>query len=99
MFSKAPVRLLSAVDQKLTLAPVRLVDLASVSPWRHAYSELLMMWIPLRLRGFLVIFELIQLLKLAMVSFRRFIFSHSPRDIWEMTKPGYFEYAIGACSS
>ncbi|WWC98281.1 hypothetical protein V866_005172 [Kwoniella sp. B9012] len=49
-------------------------------------------WLPLR--GFLVIFELIQLIKLALVSLRRFMFSHTPRDIREMTKPGYFEYAI-----
>jgi hypothetical protein len=42
----------------------------------------------------LVIFELIQLIKLAMVSVRRFMFSYTPRDIREMTKPGYFEYAI-----
>lgn len=50
-------------------------------------------WLPLR--GFLVFFELIQLIKLAMVSLRRLMFSHTPRDIREMTKPGYFEYAIG----
>ncbi|WWD20826.1 hypothetical protein CI109_105303 [Kwoniella shandongensis] len=49
-------------------------------------------WLPLR--GFLVIFELIQLIKLALVSLRRFMFSHTPRDIRDMTKPGYFEYAI-----
>ncbi|WVQ86148.1 hypothetical protein IAT38_008316 [Cryptococcus sp. DSM 104549] len=49
-------------------------------------------WLPLR--GFLVIFELIQLIKLAMVSLRRFMFSHTPREIRDMTKPGYFEYAI-----
>ncbi|EIW65454.1 hypothetical protein TREMEDRAFT_46183, partial [Tremella mesenterica DSM 1558] len=49
-------------------------------------------WLPLR--GFLVIFELIQLIKLAMVSLRRVMFSHTPRDIREMTKPGYFEYPI-----
>ncbi|WRT70828.1 uncharacterized protein IL334_007827 [Kwoniella shivajii] len=49
-------------------------------------------WLPLR--GFLVIFELIQLIKLAMVSLRRFMFSHTPRSIRDMTKPGYFEYAI-----
>nr|XP_019007829.1 uncharacterized protein I206_07463 [Kwoniella pini CBS 10737]OCF46610.1 hypothetical protein I206_07463 [Kwoniella pini CBS 10737] len=49
-------------------------------------------WLPLR--GFLVIFELIQLIKLALVSLRRFMFSHTPRDIRELTKPGYFEYAI-----
>ena len=47
------------------------------------------------LRGFLVIFELIQLVKLALVSIRRVMFSHTPRDIREMTKPGYFEYSIG----
>nr|XP_018259836.1 uncharacterized protein I303_07907 [Kwoniella dejecticola CBS 10117]OBR81994.1 hypothetical protein I303_07907 [Kwoniella dejecticola CBS 10117] len=49
-------------------------------------------WLPLR--GFLVIFELIQLIKLALVSLRKFMFSHTPRDIRELTKPGYFEYAI-----
>ncbi|ORY28026.1 hypothetical protein BCR39DRAFT_576859 [Naematelia encephala] len=49
-------------------------------------------WLPLR--GFLVIFELIQLIKLATVSLRRVMFSHTPRDIRNMTKPGYFEYPI-----
>ncbi|ODO05881.1 hypothetical protein I350_04942 [Cryptococcus amylolentus CBS 6273] len=49
-------------------------------------------WLPLR--GFLVIFELIQLIKLALVSIRRFMFSYTPRDIREMTKPPFFEYAI-----
>ncbi|ORX40793.1 hypothetical protein BD324DRAFT_575027 [Kockovaella imperatae] len=49
-------------------------------------------WLPLR--GFLVIFELIQLIKLALVSIRRFMFSHTPRDIREMTKPGYFDYPV-----
>lgn len=48
-----------------------------------------------RLRGFLIIFELIQLIKLAMVSLRRLMFSHTPREIREMTKPAYFEYSIG----
>ncbi|WVN89065.1 uncharacterized protein L203_104281 [Cryptococcus depauperatus CBS 7841] len=51
-------------------------------------------WLPLR--GFLVFFELIQLIKLALVSVRRFMFSHTPRDIRELTKPPYFEYAIVA---
>ena len=49
----------------------------------------------IRLRGFLVIFELIQLIKLALVSLRRFMFSHTPREIREMTKPPYFEYPVG----
>ncbi|WVR08713.1 hypothetical protein IAU60_005771 [Kwoniella sp. DSM 27419] len=53
-------------------------------------------WLPLR--GFLVIFELIQLIKLALVSLRRFMFSHTPRSIREMTQPGYFEYAIIICN-
>lgn len=48
-----------------------------------------------RLRGFLVIFEIIQLIKLALVSLRRFMFSHTPREIRDMTKPANFEYAIG----
>ena len=30
-----------------------------------------------------------------MVSLRRFLFSHTPRAVRDMTKPGYFEYAIG----
>lgn len=29
-----------------------------------------------------------------MVSLRRVMFSYTPRDIREMTKPGYFEYGI-----
>ncbi|KAK4687006.1 calcium permeable stress-gated cation channel, partial [Tremellales sp. Uapishka_1] len=49
-------------------------------------------WLPLR--GSLIIFELLQLLKLALVSVRRVMFSYTPRDIRELTKPGYFEYSI-----
>ena len=49
-------------------------------------------WLPLR--GFLVIFELIQLIKLALVSIRRYMFKHTPRDIREMTKPEYFDYPV-----
>jgi hypothetical protein len=82
MSSKALVRDLD-YPPRFRLILLRLVDLASVS------------LVPHRLRGFLVIFELIQLVKLAMVSLRRVMFSHTPRDIREMTKPGYFEYAIG----
>ena len=50
-------------------------------------------WLPLR--GFLVIFELVQLIKLALVSIRRYMFSHTPRDIRDMTKPEYFDYPVG----
>ncbi|KAL1412499.1 hypothetical protein Q8F55_000244 [Vanrija albida] len=51
-------------------------------------------WLPLR--GFLVFFELIQLFKLALVSIRRFMFSYTPRDIRELTKPPFFEYPVVA---
>lgn len=47
------------------------------------------------MRGFLVIFEIVQLIKLATVSARRFAFSHTPREIREMNKPVNFNYAIG----
>ncbi|WWC92437.1 uncharacterized protein L201_007395 [Kwoniella dendrophila CBS 6074] len=53
-------------------------------------------WLPLR--GFLVIFELIQLIKLALVSLKKVMFSYTPRSIRDMTKPGYFEYAIIICN-
>lgn len=49
-------------------------------------------WLPLR--GFLLFFELIQLIKLALVGVRRFMFSYTPRDIRDLTKPPSFEYAI-----
>lgn len=49
-------------------------------------------WLPLR--GFLVIFDLIQLLKLALVSLRRVMFSYTPRDIRDLTKPPYFDYHV-----
>lgn len=49
-------------------------------------------WLPLR--GFLIFFELIQLIKLALVSVRRFMFSYTPRDIRDLTKPPPFEYSI-----
>lgn len=51
-------------------------------------------WLPLR--GFLIFFELIQLIKLTLVSVRRFLFSYTPRDIRDLTKPPPFEYSIVA---
>ncbi|KAJ9122705.1 hypothetical protein QFC24_004134 [Naganishia onofrii] len=46
------------------------------------------------LRGFLVIFEIVQLIKLLLLSVQRLLFAKTPRDIKEYTKPPYFEYAI-----
>lgn len=53
-------------------------------------------WLPLR--GFLVFFELIQLIKLALVSLRRVMFRHTPREVRDMTKPSYFDYPVGELS-
>lgn len=49
-------------------------------------------WLPLR--GFLIFFEIIQLLRLTLVSFRRVMYSYTPRDIRDLTKPPAFEYYI-----
>ncbi|GHJ86379.1 hypothetical protein NliqN6_2781 [Naganishia liquefaciens] len=46
------------------------------------------------LRGFLVIFEIVQLIKLLLLSVQRLLFAKTPRDIKEYTKPPFFEYAI-----
>jgi hypothetical protein len=73
----------------LCSAEYLLAYLVAVSP-----SSALMIDANVSLRGFLIIFELIQLIKLAMVSVRRLVFNHTPREIREMTKPAYFEYSI-----
>ncbi|KDQ55248.1 hypothetical protein JAAARDRAFT_134456 [Jaapia argillacea MUCL 33604] len=46
------------------------------------------------LRGFLAIFDLAQILKLAWTSFRTRVFGRTPRDIRDWTQPPDFEYAI-----
>ncbi|CDZ98717.1 Uncharacterized conserved protein [Phaffia rhodozyma] len=46
------------------------------------------------LRGFLVFFELAQLIKLALLSIKTFLFARTPRDIQEWTRPPYFQYSI-----
>ncbi|BEJ11918.1 hypothetical protein CspHIS471_0203780 [Cutaneotrichosporon sp. HIS471] len=57
-----------------------------------SFSNYWLTWLPLR--GFLLFFELIQLIKLAMVSWRRVMFTYTPRDIRDITKPPSFEYSI-----
>lgn len=49
-------------------------------------------WLPLR--GFLIFFEIIQLLRLTLVSFKRVMYSYTPRDIRDLTRPPAFEYYI-----
>ncbi|KAJ7244147.1 hypothetical protein B0H12DRAFT_1236191 [Mycena haematopus] len=46
------------------------------------------------LRGFLVVFDLAQIIKLVWVSFKTRVFGRTPRDIREWTQPPRFEYAI-----
>ncbi|KAK7057546.1 DUF221-domain-containing protein [Favolaschia claudopus] len=46
------------------------------------------------LRGFLVVFDLAQIIKLVWVSIKTRLFGRTPRDIREWTKPPKFEYAI-----
>jgi hypothetical protein len=46
------------------------------------------------LRGFLVFFDLAQILNLLWVSFKTHVFGRTPRDIREWTKPADFEYAV-----
>ncbi|GLB37747.1 putative cytosolic domain of 10TM putative phosphate transporter [Lyophyllum shimeji] len=49
-------------------------------------------WFPMR--GFLVIFDLAQILNLLWISFKTRVFGRTPRDIREWTQPPSFEYAI-----
>lgn len=49
-------------------------------------------WLPMR--GFLVVFDLAQILNLLWLSFKTRVFGRTPRDIREWTKPPSFEYAI-----
>ncbi|KIJ65940.1 hypothetical protein HYDPIDRAFT_87248 [Hydnomerulius pinastri MD-312] len=46
------------------------------------------------LRGFLVIFDLAQILNLLWTSFKTRVFGRTPRDIREWTQPPVFQYAI-----
>ncbi|KAH7927441.1 DUF221-domain-containing protein [Leucogyrophana mollusca] len=46
------------------------------------------------LRGFLVIFDLAQILNLVWTSFKTHVFGRTPRDIREWTQPPVFQYAI-----
>ncbi|KAG6920196.1 hypothetical protein DXG01_004965 [Tephrocybe rancida] len=46
------------------------------------------------LRGFLVIFDLAQILNLIWISFKTHAFGRTPRDIREWTQPPEFQYAI-----
>ncbi|KAJ7076822.1 DUF221-domain-containing protein [Mycena belliarum] len=46
------------------------------------------------LRGFLVIFDLAQILNLLWISFKTRVFGRTPRDIREWTQPPGFEYSI-----
>ncbi|KAH7883216.1 hypothetical protein F5I97DRAFT_1980176 [Phlebopus sp. FC_14] len=46
------------------------------------------------LRGFLVIFDLAQILNLVWTSFKTHVFGRTPRDIREWTQPPEFEFAI-----
>ncbi|KAF8526059.1 DUF221-domain-containing protein [Hysterangium stoloniferum] len=46
------------------------------------------------LRGFLVVFDLAQIIKLVWTSIRTRLFGRTPRDIREWTQPPDFEYAV-----
>ncbi|KAF8653297.1 hypothetical protein AX16_003998 [Volvariella volvacea WC 439] len=46
------------------------------------------------LRGFLVVFDLAQIINLVWLSFKTHVFGRTPRDIREWTQPPNFEYAI-----
>ncbi|KAF8622662.1 hypothetical protein AX15_006773 [Amanita polypyramis BW_CC] len=46
------------------------------------------------LRGFLVVFDLAQIVKLVWISFRTHVFGRTPRDIREWTQPPHFQYAV-----
>jgi hypothetical protein len=46
------------------------------------------------LRGFLVIFDLAQIINLVWLSFKTHVFGRTPRDIREWTQPPDFQYAI-----
>lgn len=47
-----------------------------------------------RLRGFLTVFDLAQVLHLFIIWIKTWIFGRTPRDIREWTQPPDFEYAI-----
>jgi len=46
------------------------------------------------LRGFLVVFDLAQIINLLWLSFKTRVFGRTPRDIREWTKPPDFQYAV-----
>lgn len=47
-----------------------------------------------RLRGFLAVFDLAQVLHLVIIWIKTWLFGRTPRDIREWTQPPDFEYAI-----
>ncbi|EAU91270.2 hypothetical protein CC1G_06905 [Coprinopsis cinerea okayama7 len=46
------------------------------------------------LRGFLVVFDLAQIINLVWLSFKTHVFGRTPRDIREWTQPPEFQYAV-----
>jgi len=46
------------------------------------------------LRGFLVVFDLAQIVNLLWISFKTRVFGRTPRDVREWTKPPDFQYAV-----
>lgn len=62
---------------------------------QQSYVNLSTYWLTVfPLRGFLVFFEIAQLIKLLLLSVQRLLFARTPRDIKEYTKPPYFETSV-----
>ncbi|KZT53055.1 DUF221-domain-containing protein [Calocera cornea HHB12733] len=89
-------KIVNDVDQGLSAAGV-LNDLSSALPGEIqgtyvSQSNYWLTWYPLR--GFLVFFDLAQLINLVWIFIRTHVFGRTPRDIRDWTKPPSFDYAI-----
>ncbi|EJT96751.1 DUF221-domain-containing protein [Dacryopinax primogenitus] len=89
-------KIINDVNQSESAAAV-LNDLSNALPGEIqstyvSQSNYWLTWYPLR--GFLVVFDLAQLINLIYIFIRTHLFGRTPRDIRDWTKPPSFDYAI-----
>lgn len=64
-----------------------------LSETTHRFQFLSSYWITwIVLRGYLLLFELAQIQRLALLLLNRYVLPHTPRDIWSFKKPRVFSY-------
>ncbi|KAF8911516.1 hypothetical protein CPB84DRAFT_1812352 [Gymnopilus junonius] len=71
-----------------------LADFLPVSNLLSIRERAILLMVIFRLRGFLAVFDLAQIINLVWLSFKTHVFGRTPRDIREWTQPPEFQYAI-----